>query len=264
MVLPPIVYALALGSTGSRYVRRVMTQQDRRLFALACVGTGLLGSNYYFPDVVHLAFAAPPAFAVLAGLAARSGALDGHRSLAPGCTVLLLAFVAFAGISSLERERSRFSAELATPRGAIAIEPVLQRELEGVGSFLKKHLSEGEPFYVYPGGPGYNFLMGRPNPSPYEMGWPHIPGYYTGEQLAELVSALDRSQVKYVVVLLRFGRSALVDSDGPLERYIRGHFRVAKRFRQTLIMERDGQRTRSQSDDPPPERNELGVAPRSP
>jgi len=241
MLVPPVVYALALGITASRYVRRVVTQRDRQLFALASVGIGLLGSNYYFPDVVHLAFGALPAFAVLPGLAARFGAQDGRRGLVPGCAVLLLAFIAFAGVGSLARERSRCSAELATPRGTIAVKPVHLRDLEGVVSFLGEHLPEGEPFYVYPGGSGLNFLMGRPNPSPLEMGWPHIPGYYTGEQLSDLAAALDRSQVKYVVVLLPFSRSALADSDAPLERYIRAHFRVARRLPRTLIMERGDQ-----------------------
>jgi hypothetical protein len=264
MVLPPVVYALALGITASRYVRRAVTQRDQRLFALAFVGIGLLGSNYYFPDVVHLAFGALPAFAVLVGLAARFGAENGRRGLAPGCAALLLVFVAFAGISALARERSRCSAELATPRGTIAVEPVQLRGLEGVVSFLGEQLSESEPFYVYPGGPGLNFLMGRPNPSPLEMGWPHIPGYYTGEQLSGLVSALDRSRVRYVVVLLALGRSALENSDAQLERYIRAHFRVAKRFPRALIMERDDQRARTGPEAFPPRGSEPGAASPSP
>jgi hypothetical protein len=251
MVLPPIVYASAVGLTGAAYLRRAFTQQDRRLFALACAGTGLLGSSYYFPDVVHLAFAAPPAFAVLAGLIARLGAMAPRRGLAPGCAVLLSAFVAFAGVGSLARERSRCSAELSTPRGTIAVEPVYRHESEGVFSFLKKHLSENEPFYVYPCVPGYNFLLGFPNPSPYEMGWPR-PGFFREEHLAELVSALDRRQVRYVVVAPLLGRSSLDLSDGPVERYIRSHYRVARRFRLTLIMERDDQRAPPRRDSPPP------------
>jgi hypothetical protein len=264
MVLPPTVYALALGLTASRYIRRTATRQDQQLLSLACVGIGLLGGNYYFPDVVHLAFAAPPAFAVLAGLATLSGARSGRKVLTHGCALLLLVFVAFAGVSSLERERSRCSAELSTPRGAIAVEPALLRESEAVLSFLEEHLPEGEPLFVYPGGPGINFLMGRPNPSPYLMGLPHIPGSFAEEDLAKLVAALDRKQVRYVVVVLPLGGSTLTQSERPLERYIRGHYRVVKRFGTTLIMERDDQQDRFRPEGSPPRRNELGASPPSP
>jgi hypothetical protein len=239
MALPPGVYVAAIGWVGWRYVRGTVTQRDRRLFALALVGAALLGSNYYYPDLIHLAFAAPPAFAVLAALMSRISARYPPRLLAHGLSAFLLAVLVMSGVSALQSERSRCSVELSTPRGTVSLAEPLALGLEGLISFLDDRSSEGELLYVYPVGPGYNFLTGHPNPAPYEMGWPHHDGNFSRDHLARMVVALEQKQVRYVVVLTLFGDVKPSPGDLPFERYIRDHFHVVKSLPLLLIMERN-------------------------
>jgi len=240
MVLPPGVYVAAIGWTGWRYVRGTVTQRDRRLFALAVVGAALLGSNFYYPDLIHLAFAAPPALAVLAALISRIGASYPPRLLAHGLSAFLLAVLVMSGVSALQHERSRCSVEVSTPRGTVSLEKSLASGLEGLVSFLDDRSSEGELLYVYPAGPGYNFLTGHPNPAPYEMGWPQSRGTFASDHLDGMVEALGQKQVRYVVVLTLFGDVNPSPGDLPLERYVRDHFHVVKSLPLLLIMERNG------------------------
>jgi hypothetical protein len=239
MVLPPGVYVAAIGWVGWRYVRGTVTQRDRRLFALALVGTALLGSNFYYPDLIHLAFAAPPALAVLAALMSRINARYPPRFLAHGLSAFLLALLIMSGVSALQRERSRCSVELSTRRGTVSLAKPLALGLEGLVSFLDDRSSEGEPLYVYPVGPGYNFLTGHPNPAPYEMGWPQHGGNFTKDHLARMVAALEQKQVRYVVVLTLFGNVDPSPGDLPFERYIRDHYHVVESLPLLLIMERN-------------------------
>jgi 4-amino-4-deoxy-L-arabinose transferase-like glycosyltransferase len=97
MIVPPSSYLLALAVAGWQYLQRRARQEDRRLLALLAVGVGLLASNYYSPDLVHLTIAAPPVFAVIAALAARCRAIQGGRHLTRAIAAALLVVVVIAG-----------------------------------------------------------------------------------------------------------------------------------------------------------------------
>ena len=239
MIVPPSSYLLAFAVAGWRYLRRTALQADRRLFALVAVGVGLLASNYYYPDLVHLAFAAPPAFAVLAALAASSGAIQGRRILLHVATAGLLAAVAIAGVGSLRQQRLRCDVEISTPRGKIATSTGFVDHLQAVFAFFAEPVSRGEQFYVYPYGPGYNFLVGQPNPTPRGSIFPNVPGLNTDTQAANVAAALEKKQVRYVMLIgFLFGYEGLERYDTPLERYIRSHYRLVKELPMARILER--------------------------
>jgi hypothetical protein len=237
MVLPPLVIAAAFALTISKYLGRNALNDDRRLFALAATGAGFLGGNYYYPDMIHLAFAAAPAFALLAALGSRFSRAYGLRSLTSALAIASLAFVVFTGVESLQRNRSLCSASLSTPRGPIAVNPVVLDEHRAVLAFLSSHLSTGEQFYVYPYGPGYHFLSGHPNAAPLEGVGPHMPDFNTNEQLTKIVSALEKKEVRYVLVSFLFGRKILERHNSLLESYIRSQYHVVNT--RPFFLERD-------------------------
>jgi hypothetical protein len=236
-IAPPLGYAAAAALTARPYLERRAGIRDRRLLALAGVGAGLLASNYYYPDVVHLAFGAPPAFALLAALASRLPGVRGGRALGRVAPALLLAFVATAGAGAVERQRARGGTRLATPRGEIMTDRGTFEHFSAVFGFLSEQLRPGDEFYVYPYGPGYNFLAGRPNPTPYPMVYPGDPSISTPEQLAEVARALERKRVRFVLVggLYPDGLEKL---DTSLERYIRSHYRPAHELPRARLWER--------------------------
>jgi len=241
MLVPPSAYLLALALAVARYVRGKFVEEDRRLLALAATGAGLLASNYYYPDAVHLAFAAPPAFATLAVLLARLGSTRWGRLPEHAGSTLLLLLLLFAGAGYLRHYRSQYTAEFRTPRGTIAVPPVLVPHFQEVFAYFEGHLPRGNPFYVYPYGAGYNFLFVRPNPTRYAAVFPNVPGLTTEQDLAEVVSALEHKQVRYILVNpILYGRGFLERNNTILERYIRRYYHVAKDTPpSSLFLERD-------------------------
>jgi hypothetical protein len=241
MVLPPFIYLQALTVAGSRYLRRMALREDRLLFALAGVGIGLLASNYYFPDVIHLAFGAPPAFALLSIMLARWGNTRLGRYPAHVITVICLIFIVFAGTFSAKEYRARCPTEIWTPRGAIATATIFEDDYRDLFSFFETHLSPDERFYVYPYGAGYNFLVGRPSAVPIPIVFPSVPTLTSKEELAAVVSALDNdrdgNQIRFVLVPFLF-RTEFDTSRTVLERYILRNFEIAREGPGTLILRR--------------------------
>jgi hypothetical protein len=239
MILPPASYLLALAVVGSRYVRRTARLDDRRLLALVAVGVGLLTSNYYHLDLIHLAFAAPPAFAVAAALFARGSAIRGGRLLAHAGALALSAVVVIAGIGSLREQRLFCDAEISTPRGKIATSAIFVDQFQALFAFFGERVARGEQFYVYPYGPGYNFLIGQPNPTPMGSVFPNVPGLTTDAQFESVAAALEKKQVRYVMMSgILFGYDWLERYDTPLERYIRSHYRLVAELPMARILER--------------------------
>lgn len=239
MAVPPVAIGVSLFLTGSKYPRRAVVQRERREFASASIAAGLLASNYYYPDVVHLAFAAPLACAVVAALTVRLGRRDRGRGLALVGAVLTCFFVVLAGLGSFHRKQSTCSAELSTARGTITVQIAMANALRDVFSFLAEHLAPGERLYVYPYGPGFSFLSGHPNPTPFEGVLPGQPLFTTAVQLEQVVSALEEQPVRYIVLTHLNGRGILQQHNTALERYIRRRYHVAKDFGSVLVLERD-------------------------
>ncbi len=237
MVLPPFIYLLALALTGSRYLRRQAELEDRRLFALTVVGFGLLASNYYFPDLIHLAFGAPPAFAVLAAMLFRCGATDVGRHLARAGAVVFLVFVGMSGTILARNYLAQCPVEISTPRGSIATAPVFVDDFRTLFSFFEGRLSPGERFYVYPYGPGYNFLVGHLSASPYMVVFPQSPTLTTDDELAEVRAAIESQRVRFVVVPFLF-RAVFGKGNRAVERYLLEHYRPVSGDSPTLILER--------------------------
>jgi hypothetical protein len=249
MVLPPLIYLQALAVAGSRYIRHTTLREDRQLFALAGIGVGLLASNYYFPDVIHLAFGAPLAFALLGIMLARWGRTRLGRHPARVFTVVFMAFIVFAGYFSAREYRARCSAEIWTPRGNISTAPVLEDDFRAVFSFFETNLAPDEQFYVYPYGAGYNFLVGHPSVVPFPVVFPNVPTLTSKDELAAVVSALDRKQIRLVLVPFLF-RGVFETSRTVLERYILEHFETALDGSGTFILQRHPVRNPRQKNTP--------------
>ena len=237
MVLPPSIYALALIFAGSRYLRRQAQLEDRQLFALAAVGFGLLASNYYYPDLIHLAFGAPPAFALVAAMLQRCETFRIGRQLARAGTVVFLVFVGMSGTILARNYLAQCPVEISTPRGPIATAPVFVDDFRALFSFFDGRLAPGERFYVYPYGPGYNFLVGHPSASPYMVVFPASPTLTTDDELAEVRAAIELQQVRFVVVPFLF-RAAFGKGNRAVERYLLEHYRPVAGDSLTLILER--------------------------
>lgn len=237
MVLAPAVHAVAIARSGRCYLRHGVTTEDRRLFACAVVGVGLLAGNYYLPDLPHLAFASPPAFAVLVGMFSWAKA-DRMRWFARIATVLLAALALTSGMGSVRRQHMECSEQVMTPRGMIAVPASFATDLREVFGLVAERLLPGEPLFVYPYGPGYNFLTGHPNPTAYEYLFPNLPGFHTEAQYDDVVRALEQNQTRYVVVSLLFGGAMLQRYHTPIERYIRTHYRPIRESSLTSVWER--------------------------
>jgi hypothetical protein len=169
---------------------------------------------------------------------ARCGANEQGRHVARALTFAFAAFIGFVGINSAKDYTDRCPAEIETPRGTIRTVPALVDDFRSFFSFFEARLSPSRHFYVYPYGPGYNFLVGHPSVAPYPAIFPHRPTLTTPEQFAEVLSALQQEQIQFVVVPFTY-RAMLGNSDLELERYILTHYRVLNEGARTLILERN-------------------------
>jgi 4-amino-4-deoxy-L-arabinose transferase-like glycosyltransferase len=237
MITPPSVCALALFLTAAAYVRGSVQQRERNLFALSAATSALLISNFYLPDLVHLAFAAPLSFAVLAAVLGRTETARRGQLLARIATAVLGVFILSVGVAAVARLRE-CDLEISTAGGRFTVVPELVDDMREAFAFLAQ-LPADEPLFVYPYGPGYNFLSAHPNPTPYEYLFPNLPGANTDRQLAEAAAALEQKQVRYILLSPLWGRGMLSRYDTAVERYIREHYHIALEFPRTVIMERD-------------------------
>ncbi|MFP8877858.1 MAG: hypothetical protein VCB99_13360, partial [Myxococcota bacterium] len=127
--------------------------------------------------------------------------------------------------------------EISTPRGPIATAPVFVDDFRALFSFFDGRLAPGERFYVYPYGPGYNFLVGHPSASPYMVVFPDSPTLTTDDELAEVRAAIELQRVRFVVVPFLF-RAAFGKGNRAVERYLLEHYRPVAGDSLTLILER--------------------------
>jgi len=245
MVLPPLIYLLSLGVTVSRYLRREARLEDRQLFALTVMGIGLLASNFYFPDIIHLAFGAPLAFPLLAAMIFRLQRTRAGRSLAPVVSVVFVALVAFAGSTQARNLRDECSAKVSTPRGETSANEIFAEDLRELSSFLEDRLSPGERFYVYPYGPGYNFLLGHQSPAPYMASFPKNRVLTPLDDFDRIQAALESQGVRYIVVPYQFRselpfvfRAGTGRSNSPFENYLIERYRRVYFASQSLVLKR--------------------------
>ncbi len=138
-------------------------------------------------------------------------------------------------------------AEISTPRGVIAAEPAFAEDFRSLSTFLRDRLSPGERLYVYPYGPGYNFLLGHPSPSPYLVSFPTSRTLTTDAEFSRIQDALESQQTRYVVVPYHFRsvvpflfRAGVGSSNIRLENYLIEHYRRVHPRSQSAILERKG------------------------
>ena len=252
MGLPPLLALSALWLSGSRYLSGTPDPRDRQLFVLAAFAAALLVSNSYYPDVVHLAFGAPPAFALLGALGSRIGTLESSDSLKRAGAGFFLLFLLFVGSATYERKHTQCDTEVTTRRGIVTMGAQLAPDFEKLFAFLDEELGPQESFYVYPYGPGLNFLSGHPNAVPLEGVIPHKPGYFSESQLASVVAALEEEEIPLVVLSHVFGPDYLYRHRTEVERYIRNNYRHGPRFGQMRVLKRKPETSgRTTSGDPP-------------
>ena len=252
MWVPPLLASAALLLSGARYFTGNPTLEDRWLFVLAVFSGGLLIANAYYPDVVHLAFGAPPAFALLAVLGSRLGGFESSGALKRAGLVLSLFLLLFVARSTYDRKHDQCDAEVATQRGVVTMGAHIAPHFRELFAFLDAELEPGERFYVYPYGPGLNFLSGHLSPAPLEGVMPHEPGYFNDAQLASVTEALKAQQIRLIVVSHLFGPEYLRKHHTEVERYIRGNYRPGPRFGRMQVLVRKGASPlRGTPEDPP-------------
>jgi hypothetical protein len=98
----------------------------------------------------------------------------------------------------------RQGVELGLARAPVLVPAWQAQQLRRVVAFIHEEIPTGEPIFVAPYVPGLYFLAERPNPSRHDA---VVPGFATPEIEREIIQALEREQVRLVVVdLASMGR----------------------------------------------------------
>jgi hypothetical protein len=180
-------------------------------------GTLLFFNLYPRMDSMHVIFSAPLLFVVGAFALSRMYKwLAGRPTIATGrpiyCSVLYAAFLILpvaAALPSLEwRVRAFIVPEKGMPTGLADYAPLeeaganvlLPRDtrdaIANTVDYLQERTAEDEPIFVYPMVPMFYFLAERPNPTRFD----HLyPGAATTDEQGEIVEALERQHVRYVI-----------------------------------------------------------------
>jgi hypothetical protein len=114
--------------------------------------------------------------------------------------------------------------------------PDVRDELLSVVGAIQERTAPGEPIFVYPASPLLYILADRPNPTRLE----HIyPGTVPRQELLDLVSTLERTQVRTVLIssysLLTAGSS---DDVAVINTYLDTNFREVWGFGPYRILQR--------------------------
>jgi hypothetical protein len=234
--LPPVAYATALAVVLRCYVGGRLQPRDRMLLSLLAIAVGLLVGNLYYPDIVHLAAAAPPGFAVLAALIERAVGASRSRSVLVAAWATMVCSI---GVAAWRRSVHECPERLDTPRGRIAATAASANDLRQFLAYVSSNVPPAAALFVYPYAPGYYFLTGHPNATRHEYLFPYLPGAQSESQLREVVADLEAKQPQFIVLSLLWGRAMLAHYDTPVERYIRASYHIAKELPLTVLLERD-------------------------
>jgi hypothetical protein len=125
---------------------------------------------------------------------------------------------------------------LGLPRAPLLLARRTTEDLRNVVEYIQANTSAGEPLFVYPVAPLFNFLADRPNPTRFDH---FIPGTLTPDDLQQTVDELQQARPRYVV-WDHYG--ALVWKTDPdnrvLSDYLWSCYQEVAAFRLYLVLER--------------------------
>jgi hypothetical protein len=172
----------------------------------------LLSHAIFLPrsDVSHLtqALVAPALlWACAAGRLARSfrpglgGADPDWARLALGVFVAAPIAVLPLGVKDVAKSYAerRKGVELGMARAPVIVPAWQAKRLRRLVDAIHRDIPEGEPIFVAPYSPGLYFLAERPNATRHDA---IVPGFATPEIQQEIIQALEREQVRFVVIAL--------------------------------------------------------------
>jgi hypothetical protein len=124
----------------------------------------------------------------------------------------------------------------------LAAAPVLvprlsSQDMRNVVAYLDAGTPPGEPLFVYPVAPLFNFLADRPNPTPFDH---YLPGTLTQADFDEVIDALQASKPRYVMWddsgVHLWGTDP---ANRPLSDYIWNCYHEVAAFHPYLVLERN-------------------------
>ncbi len=157
-------------------------------------------------DVLHSIVSSP------AALVAGVGALAlVYRGFVGWRRNVLMATLILLPVAAVAPQVAWRAATLVTPEDTgkrldyasldIASAPVLvprlsAEDMRNVVAFLQAGTPPGEPLFVYPVAPLFNFLADRPNPTPFDH---YLPGTLTSAEFEQVIDALQAAKPRYVM-----------------------------------------------------------------
>jgi hypothetical protein len=105
------------------------------------------------------------------------------------------------GVQDIAQEfaKRREGVELGIARAPVIVPEWHAREIQGTVEAIQRSVPAGQPIFVAPYAPGLYFLAERPNPSRHDA---ILPGFATPKIQQEVIQALEREQVRLVVIRL--------------------------------------------------------------
>jgi hypothetical protein len=146
-------------------------------------GTALCISEWQRPDVYHLVFGCS---ILLITFLALLPMIHSRRWLTKALLTSALLFGAVNQIGTLAANQ-----RIETRRGVI-----YSRNEDRALQFLQQHTLRGEPVFIYPYRPVYNFLSHTENPTRFSY---FLYGWHTPAQFKEAVGDLEAKRVRYVL-----------------------------------------------------------------
>jgi hypothetical protein len=198
-------------------------------------------------DILHSIVSSPAALVAGAGALAQvyQGIFGWRRDLLLATLILLpLAAVApqvawrAATLVSPENTGARLDYQSLDLASAPVLVPRLSAEdTRNVVAYLDAGTPAGEPLFVYPVAPLFNFLADRPNPTPFDH---FLPGTLTSADFDEVIVALQATRPRYV--MWDDGGVHLWGTDPanrPLSDYIWSCYHEVAAFHPYLVLERN-------------------------
>lgn len=240
IVITPPVFITALPLlvciAGLRYKWKSITPQIALYWFC---GWAMWFSEIHRKEFWHLAFGSP----LLIILCIKALTECQHRFATAVLGILSISSICLALINCAV-VLTAGSRQIATPAGNLAL---VGKDSPQVLNFLVHHASIGEEVLCYPYCPAYNFLSATVNPTRYSY---LLYNYNTPKQFQEVIDALDRQRVKYVIWDAAFEKSASIDdlpgsqpkdpSDLIIEPYLKSRYRMIENDQGIYIMQRAG------------------------
>jgi hypothetical protein len=201
----PLVVPATLGiAVWSRRVGSSATE-SRRWLALTAITSASLASALYYPDFVHIAFAAPPAIVSATAIAAWcgrrfmewAGDQNGARLRLAGrvAPVLLLGLLSAGAVRAWHATADGFDGQMETKFGRVAVSgDMLPTMVEAIATAMEE--SGAEEIYIHNFPQAYLYLD-VDNPTPFQI----INTANPLEDDLRIVEILEDRQIRIVVTL---------------------------------------------------------------